>query len=34
MTAHDLKTPTDLKSNQTKPVADALNGALADSYAL
>ena len=34
MTAPDLKTPTDLKSNQTKSVADALNGALADSYAL
>jgi starvation-inducible DNA-binding protein len=34
MTAPDLKTPTDLKSNATKSVADALNGALADSYAL
>ena len=34
MTAPDLKTPTDLKSNQTKTVAEALNGALADSYAL
>ena len=34
MTAPDLKTPTDLKSNETKSVADALNGALADSYAL
>ena len=34
MTAPDLKTPTDLKSNATKSVADALNGALADAYAL
>ena len=34
MTAADLKTPTDLKSNETKSVAEALNGALADSYAL
>ncbi|MCI4590693.1 DNA starvation/stationary phase protection protein [Sphingobium sp. BYY-5] len=34
MTAPDLKTPTDLKSNATKSVADALNGALADSFAL
>lgn len=34
MTAPDLKTPTDLKSNATKSVAQALNGALADSYAL
>ena len=34
MTAPDLKTPTDLKSNATKSVADALNGVLADSYAL
>lgn len=34
MTAPDLKTPTDLKSNETKSVAQALNGALADSYAL
>ncbi|WP_420143156.1 Dps family protein [Sphingobium sp.] len=34
MTAPDLKTPTDLKSNATKSVAEALNGALADSYAL
>jgi starvation-inducible DNA-binding protein len=34
MTAADLKTPTDLKSNATKSVAQALNGVLADSYAL
>ena len=34
MTAQDLKTPTDLKSNATKSVAEALNGVLADSYAL
>ena len=34
MTAADLKTPTDLKSNETKSVAQALNAALADSYAL
>ena len=34
MTAPDLKTPTDLKSNATKSVAEALNGALADSFAL
>jgi len=30
----DLKTPTDLKDNSTRSVADALNGLLADSYAL
>src|SRR5436189_6341113 len=30
----DLNTPTDLKSNETKSVADALNGVLADSFAL
>ena len=30
----DLKTPTDLKSNETKSVAEALNGVLADSFAL
>ena len=30
----DLQTPTDLKSNKTKTVAEALNGVLADSYAL
>lgn len=29
-----LDTPTDLKDNATKTVADALNGLLADSYAL
>ncbi|WP_066647961.1 MULTISPECIES: Dps family protein [Sphingomonas] len=29
-----LKTPTDLKSNATKSVAEALNGILADSFAL
>lgn len=29
-----LKTPTDLQDNSTKTVADALNGILADSYAL
>ena len=29
-----LKTPTDLKSNQATTVADALNGILADSFAL
>lgn len=29
-----LKTPTDLSSNQTRTAADALNGALADAYAL
>ncbi len=34
MTAPNLKTPTDLRSNATKSVADALNGVLADSYAL
>ena len=34
MTAPDLKTPTDLRSNATKTVAEALNGVLADSYAL
>lgn len=35
MAAKDaLKTPTDLKSNATKTVAEALNGILADSYAL
>ncbi|EQA98700.1 starvation-inducible DNA-binding protein [Sphingobium wenxiniae] len=34
MTAADLKTPSDLKSNATKSVAEALNGVLADSYAL
>ncbi|MGN6376496.1 MAG: Dps family protein [Sphingomonas sp.] len=30
----ELKTPTDIKSNAAKTVAEALNGILADSYAL
>ncbi|MBA2920680.1 DNA starvation/stationary phase protection protein [Sphingomonas sp. MAH-20] len=30
----DLKTPTDLSSNETKSAADALNGLLADAFAL
>ncbi|HZV18862.1 MAG TPA: DNA starvation/stationary phase protection protein [Sphingobium sp.] len=34
MTEKALKTPTDLKANATKAVAEALNGLLADSYAL
>lgn len=34
MTAAELQTPTDLRSNATKSVAEALNGILADSYAL
>lgn len=34
MTEAALKTPTDLKENATKSIADALNGLLADSYAL
>ncbi|AEG50025.1 Ferritin Dps family protein [Sphingobium chlorophenolicum L-1] len=34
MTSPDLKTPTDLRGNATKSVAQALNGVLADSYAL
>ena len=34
MTNSALNTPTDLKSNAVKAVADALNGLLADSYAL
>ena len=33
-TAAKLNTPTDLASNATKSVADALNGILADSYAI
>lgn len=33
-TAEKLATPTDLKSNQVDSVAEALNGLLADSYAL
>lgn len=32
--APDLKTPTDLPRNDTRSVADALNSALADCYAL
>lgn len=32
--ASKLKTPTDLASNEAKTVAQALNGLLADSYAL
>lgn len=34
MTEAALATPTDLKRNDTKNVAEALNGVLADSYAL
>ena len=34
MTNSALNTPTDLKSNAVKAVADALNGLLADSFAL
>ena len=34
MSISELKTPTDLRSNATKSVAQALNGILADSYAL
>ena len=34
MTNSALSTPTDLRSNAVKAVADALNGLLADSYAL
>lgn len=34
MTDKALKTPTDLKANATRAVAEALNGLLADSYAL
>ena len=33
-TAAPLKTPTDLKSNAVRSVAEALNGILADSFAL
>jgi starvation-inducible DNA-binding protein len=33
-TAEPLKTPTDIKSNAAKSVAEALNGILADSFAL
>ena len=32
--APDLKTPSDLRRNDTRSVADALNAALADCYAL
>lgn len=32
--AAPLKTPTDIKSNAAKSVAEALNGILADSFAL
>lgn len=34
MTVAELNTPTDLRSNATLSVAEALNGILADSYAL
>src|SRR3546814_6569697 len=34
MSIEELSTPTDLRSNATKTVAEALNGILADSYAL
>lgn len=34
MASKKLKTPTDLKSNEAKTVAEALNGILANSYAL
>ena len=34
MAADALKTPTDLKTNATKTVAESLNGILADSFAL
>ena len=34
MTVAELNTPTDLRSNATQSVAEALNGILADSYAL
>jgi starvation-inducible DNA-binding protein len=33
-TVTELKTPTDLERNSVRSVADALNGILADSYAL
>lgn len=33
-TIAELKTPTDLERNSVRSVADALNGVLADSYAL
>lgn len=34
MTVAELNTPTDLRNNATRSVAEALNGILADSYAL
>ncbi|WP_375398549.1 Dps family protein [uncultured Sphingomonas sp.] len=34
MATAELKTPTDLKGNAARTVADALNGILADSFAL
>ncbi|MDE8453387.1 ferritin-like domain-containing protein, partial [Klebsiella pneumoniae] len=34
MAADALKTPTDLKTNAVKTVSQALNGILADSFAL
>ena len=34
MSIEELSTPTDLRSNATRTVAEALNGILADSYAL
>jgi len=34
MTSQELKTPTDIKGNAAKTVAQALNGILADSFAL
>ena len=34
MSIEELQTPTDLRSNATRTVAEALNGILADSYAL
>ena len=34
MTDSALKTPTDLKGNAVKAVAEALNGLLADYFAL
>ena len=33
-TTPELKTPTDLSSNRTRSAADALNGVLADAFAL
>lgn len=34
MSIEELQTPTDLRSNATRTVAEALNGILADSYGL